>query len=345
MSTSNGPVSLGNNGAGPYAARMAVTPGSLVLDYSHTRLTDALIGQLKPAAVCRYLLDPGRDEGKALQPAEAQWLAERGLPIVGNFEYATSPNLTAAQGAADARIAHAELLRNGLPSSAPVIFSMDHDLTAAEITGALRYWTGAQSVLGWGNDLAGVTRPRAGLYGEYTLIQAAAAYGVHWLWQTYAWSGGRWSSAALLRQVRNNSPAGFDQNAAMAADFGQRFPLGYGDTMELGDKVKAGSLAKLWPPEANVKADTEFSVAELLLAAAARPAQIQSSIGAYDRAEIARDTAQSQALLAVDQLVRLGAGSIDIEALAQKLLTVLAPAQAIALSDVLRKTHLTVDGS
>lgn len=325
---------------------MTVTPGSLVIDFSSARLDDVLVGQLKPVAVCRYLLDDARNVSKGLRPAETRELAAWGLPILGNFEYATSPNLTAAQGAADARIAQAEIIRNGLPADAPIVFSMDRDLAISEIPAVLRYWDGAQSVLGWGRTLDGRTRPRAGLYGEFDLIDGAWRAGVWWLWQASAWSRGLLSKYALLHQVQNNFLPGYDKNLAKAADFGQRFPIGYGDTdMNLSDRIVVGDLYKLWPPESNVTAKTEFAVSELLLQAAARPAQIQSTQRLMDMGDQARDGAQDQAIANLAAAVRAGAGQIDTQALGEQLLAVLAPAQAIALSDVLRKTHLTVDGS
>lgn len=321
---------------------MTIAPGALVLDYSHERLTDALIAQLKPAAVCRYLLDPARDQGKALTPAEAQWLGGRGLPIVANFEYSTRPPLTAAQGAIDAHTVQAELALCGLPYSAPVIFSMDWDVLTSEIPLVMRYWAGAQSVLGYGDG-----KPRTGLYGNYRLIEAAGRAGTWWLWQTYAWSGGLWSGYALLRQVQNNFLPGYDKNVAQAADFGQRFPIGFGENdVNLSDmSTVPDELVDDFPPNLKIRKGTRLSVENLLWQGVLRGAQAVQTVRDTEAADAARDVAQSQALLAVDQLVRMGAGAIDIDALAQKLLAVLAPAQAITLSDVLRKTRLSVDGS
>lgn len=326
---------------------MTVTPGSLVIDYSSARLDDVLVRQLKPVAVCRYLLDDARNISKGLRPDETQKLGAWGLPILGNFEYATSPNLTAAQGAADARIAHAELLRNGLPSDAPIVFSMDRDLFIAEIPAVLRYRTGAQGVLGWGRGLDGQSYPRAGLYGEYDLIEAAGRAGVHWNWQASAWSRGLLSAYALLHQTQNNFLPGYDKNLAKAADFGQRFPIGYGDTdMNLSDvtKVPAG-LVKHFPPNLGVTSATAMTVEELLWQCMLRGAQSSQAVRDADAGDQTRDGAQDQAIANLAALVRGGSGAIDVNALAQQLLAVLAPAQAIALSDVLRKTHLTVDGS
>lgn len=339
-------MSLGNNGTVPYAVAMAVTPGSLVLDYSAARLNDALVSQLRPTAVCRYLLDDARNISKALHPDETRWLAARGIPIVGNFEYATSPNLTADQGATDAGIAQAEIIRNRLPSDSPIVFSMDRDLFISEIPAVLRYWSGAQGVLGMGRGLDGQSYPRAGLYGEFDLIEAAGRAGVHWNWQASAWSRGLLSKYARVHQVWNDFIPGFDKNIAQAADIGQRFPTGYGDIdVNLSDRIVVGDRYKQFPPELNVTAKTEFTVEELLLQGVYRPAQAVSMIRAADTGDQARDGAEAQSIANLAALIKGGSGAIDVPALAQQLLSVLAPAQAIALSDVLRKTHLTVDGS
>lgn len=163
--------------------------------------------------VCRYLLDNARNQGKALKLPEAQALSVGGIVIVGNFEYATNPSLTFAQGAADARVAMAELVAMNAPRWI-VYFSMDRDLFVSEIPMVLNYLAGAASVLGKG---------RVGVYGEYDLIEAAGRAGYVWLWQCYAWSRGKWSSYATCRQIRNGAWPGqydADLNTAMVDDIG-----------------------------------------------------------------------------------------------------------------------------
>jgi hypothetical protein len=320
---------------------MAVSRGSLVLDYAHARLTDALIGQYEPAAVCRYVLGAARDQGKGLRAAEAQWLGERGIPILCNFEYATSPILTASQGAADARDAQSALLAAGMPPGSPVVFSMDRDLAIGEIPAVLRYWSGAQSVLGWGKGLDGQIHPRAGLYGEFDLIERAGPAGVHWLWQASAWSRGLLSKHALLYQIPDHEPIpGYDRNIAQVPDFGQRFPIGYGDDMNLSDMttVPAG-LVRYFPAKIGVTSTTKMTVEELLWQCMMRGAQAEQAVRDTETADASRDTALATLVKAVST------GAIDVKALGDQLLAVLAPAQALALADVLRRTHLAVDGT
>ena len=183
-------------------------------DYSKARPTLAQLQTHGITFVCRYLIDDARDRGKGLKLPEARQLAAWGIPIVSNFEYATRPLLTAAQGAADARTAKAELERLGAPRL-DTYFSFDYEVPAGEYAGVLAYLRGAGSVLGLG---------RAGAYGNYGLISYLASHGIKWLWQTYAWSYGHWHPAATIRQTLNGAfPGEFDgdRDESMASDFGQ----------------------------------------------------------------------------------------------------------------------------
>lgn len=182
-------------------------------DYSHARPPASWLKGRNLTFVCRYLLDDARNQGKALKAAEARMLSAAGITIVGNFEYATNPTLTRAQGRADALVSLAELTKMRAPR--PIVyFSMDRDLFISEIPMVLDYLSGAASVLGKG---------RVGVYGEYDLIEAAGRAGYVWLWQCYAWSRGKWSSYATVRQIRNGAwPRQYDAdlNTAMADDIG-----------------------------------------------------------------------------------------------------------------------------
>lgn len=187
---------------------------SIGADWSHANPTKAHLDKHGIEFACRYLLDDARDQGKALKLPEARQLSLWGRTIVANFEYATEPNLTFAQGAADARTALAELIRMGAPRRV-VYFSFDYDAPAAHFPGCMTYLQGAGSVLGMEN---------VGAYGHFRLVEYLAARGIRWLWQCYAWSAGRWSAHATVRQVRNGAfPGDFagDLNHAQVADIGQ----------------------------------------------------------------------------------------------------------------------------
>lgn len=187
---------------------------SVGADYSRARPTAAQLKAHDIKFVCRYLLDDARDGGKALKLPEARQLSALGISIAANFEYATQPTLTFAQGAADARTALAELKALGAPRH-DVYFSFDYNVPPSDFPGVLAYLRGAESQLGKGH---------AGAYGHYRLVEYLAGHGIRLLWQCYAWSGGLWSVHALVRQVKNGAfPGEFDGdlNHAYVADFGQ----------------------------------------------------------------------------------------------------------------------------
>lgn len=170
---------------------------------------------------CRYLLDDGRDKGKALKRAEAVALSAAGIGIVANFEYATEPPLTSSQGRRDALTARAELEALGAPAWAPVYFSFDYNVPATDLPGILSYLEGAHGVLGLGRH----GERRAGAYGGFRLVSYLSGHGYRWLWQTYGWSGRptNWHPAAAIRQIHNGAfPGEFDGdlNIAMADDIG-----------------------------------------------------------------------------------------------------------------------------
>jgi hypothetical protein len=97
----------------------------------------------------------------------------------------------------------------------PVYFSTDWDASTSELATCLRYLEGCIDVLGW---------QRVGVYGGKRTIDYMEKHGIRWLWQTYAWSGGKWSPYAHLQQYKNNvNLAGgyVDHNRSMQPDFGQ----------------------------------------------------------------------------------------------------------------------------
>lgn len=180
----------------------------------------------------RYL---GGSASKDLTPAERDALWAAGLDIVCNWESAAgAAKKGRAQGVADAKAALRQANALGVPSDRPIYFSYDFGppYSWAVIEG---YAAGVVSVLG-------VTR--AGAYGGYDLIEHLRAKGLAaWFWQTYAWSSGRWSSAAHIRQVQNGitvDGADCDRDQAMAVDFGQ-----WGVDMALNSETIPGTAAGL----------------------------------------------------------------------------------------------------
>src|SRR5208282_4262692 len=103
-----------------------------------------------------------------------------------------------------------------MPKGRPIYFCCDTEASGSSV---LPYLEGAQTELGSG---------AVGVYGGIAVIEAAYAHGVRYLFQTAAWSGGRWSAHAQLRQRVVNVGHGpaidgvqVDLDESRAADFGQ----------------------------------------------------------------------------------------------------------------------------
>lgn len=100
-------------------------------------------------------------------------------------------------GRSAARVGHDRAVSAGMPPRRPIYFALDTDprsLSAAQWALVQSFCNGAASVLG---------RSRIGVYGGYAAIARLVPTYAAWGWQTYAWSGGRWSAKAHLRQYLN----------------------------------------------------------------------------------------------------------------------------------------------
>jgi len=185
------------------------------VDYSTDKPELAGLVAVGKHFIARYV-GPGTAP-KQLTRAEAEDATAHGLSIVANAEGTANGLLSgAAAGAAWARQAHTMAVNCGMPPTRPVYLSCDFDVTAAQwpqVADALR---GAAGVLG---------ADRVGLYGGYDAIAwAVRDHVARWLWQTAAWSEGRWHPMAHLQQYRNGvSLVGgtVDLDRAMVADYGQ----------------------------------------------------------------------------------------------------------------------------
>lgn len=166
---------------------------------------------------CRYG-GPG-STSKQLTPSEAQALTEAGIAIVANAEGAADGLRNGfAAGVSWASQAEVHFAACGMPKGRPIYFSVDFDTTSGDWAALDAAMDGAASVIG---------RGRVGVYGEYSIIEHLAGNGkARWFWQTYAWSGGRWSAHNHIEQYRNNvilAGATLDLDRAITADFGQWF--------------------------------------------------------------------------------------------------------------------------
>lgn len=178
------------------------------MDVAWARPTIAQILATGAHWVARYF---SPDASKNLTVAEVKSYPAAGLGIVTVFESTTGrARQGRAAGVADAQLAERQRAAVGLPATHIHHFAVDEDTDWASVQA---YFDGAASVIG----LA-----RVGCYGGFPVIEGAAAHGIHFLWQTVAWSGGRWSAHATIRQPGGTLLAGAaDVDYAEAPDFGQ----------------------------------------------------------------------------------------------------------------------------
>jgi hypothetical protein len=164
----------------------------------------------------RYL--GGTGAGKDLTHLEAEDLSHHGLDIALVYEdTAGRAGEGYDAGAQDAHRAAGEAKRAGQPTTRPIYLACDFDAAGEGKTGpVLEYIRGAVHAIGW---------DRVGLYAGLDVIeQAVREHRCKFLWQTLAWSHGKWSPHAQLRQVENGrivAGAEVDIDKAVAADFGQ----------------------------------------------------------------------------------------------------------------------------
>jgi hypothetical protein len=205
----------------------------LGIDIAWDRPTVAQIQATGAQWVARYF---SPDASKNVTAAEVHDYAAAGLGLVTVFE-STAGRATQgrAAGVADAQLAEQQRHAVGLPDTHIHHFAVDEDTTWAAVK---PYFDGVVSVIGL---------DRAGCYGGLHVIEGAQAYGIGFLWQTVAWSGGVWSQHATIRQTGGTVLAGgADIDYAEAPDFGQT-PRPSEDDMaytpqQLHDIVKAACV-------------------------------------------------------------------------------------------------------
>jgi len=162
--------------------------------------------------VARYLAN--LPNSKVITRAEVADLSAAGLDIVLVWETTTGRARAGMDaGKHDATEALRQARALGMPDDRPIYFAVDEDTTAYAVGG---YFHGVWSVLGNG---------RVGVYGSYAVCKGLRDTGAAtWLWQTYAWSGGKWDPRAQLQQYHNGvRVAGLDadNDRATVADFGE----------------------------------------------------------------------------------------------------------------------------
>jgi Rv2525c-like, glycoside hydrolase-like domain/Putative peptidoglycan binding domain len=170
--------------------------------------------------VCRYASTPGNP--KNLTAPEVQRIHASGLGIVSVFEDEASRALRGhSVGHDDAIVAREQHEPLGLPVTRPIHFTVDFDMQVDQESAVADYFHGIRN---------GAGSSPVGVYGGLRAATFLHAEGLtDYVWQTYAWSGGKWAPVTHLRQVANGvNWGGFtvDVNEAHAADYGQWSPIG-----------------------------------------------------------------------------------------------------------------------
>jgi hypothetical protein len=164
------------------------------VDYSFNHPSPTGLYEVGKRFAGRYL-GPGMPP-KDLTRVEADGLKAAGLTIVALVE-ATSQGAMGgrAAGQAHAHSALAEAPGVGMPDGHPFYFAVDFDVSPAQWPTVREYLAGAADVLGL---------DRVGVYGGYNaMVWAARDHAARWLFQTYAWSWGRWYVGRNIEQYRN----------------------------------------------------------------------------------------------------------------------------------------------
>jgi len=166
------------------------------VDYSYSRPNPTCLHNKGRRFAVRYV--GSGSSGKYITEAEANGLFAAGLQVVIVYETTASFMLEGFNaGTAAAQIGHDRAIAAGMPEGRPIYFALDTDprgLTNAQWDALKAFSNGAATVLG---------RNRVGVYGGYATIEHLVPTSATWGWQTYAWSGGRWSAKAHLRQYLN----------------------------------------------------------------------------------------------------------------------------------------------
>lgn len=167
------------------------------LDYT-SRIAPAALISAGVVVVARYFTRPSWP--KSITAGEIAELRASGMPIVVNFEStADRMRAGAAAGRADAVELRGYMDRFGVPRTGVVAyFSADWDVQPSEVAAVLAYLLAAENVLGDG---------LVGCYGGLRAVAAAANAGYR-IWQTAAWSGGRWDPRAVMRQTGQSMTVG-----------------------------------------------------------------------------------------------------------------------------------------
>ena len=186
------------------------------MDYSWHRPGGAAIAAAGFEFVVRYVPYPG-DGGKGLEAPELADLRANGLAVCLVWETTAGRALDGYEaGRFDATMSHTSAARLGFPADRPIYFAVDFDAQPTQYAAIDAYLRGCADVIGI---------DRVGVYGSFDVVRHCDQFGTaRWLWQTYAWSGGRVYPANDLYQYLNGQTlngGAVDYNDTSRSDYGQ----------------------------------------------------------------------------------------------------------------------------
>jgi hypothetical protein len=180
------------------------------IDCASTVSNPAAVRSAGKRFVCRYVSTPG--SWKNASKSELAACRKAGLAVVLVWETTATAALAGeAAGRADAKSARAAATGLGFPANRPVYLAVDFDAQPSQMGPVCAYFKGARD--------AG-----AGPMGVYGGLRVVTQTGMHYRWQTLAWSGGVWDPKAQIQQYAiNGSLAGIgvDYDRATQSDYGQ----------------------------------------------------------------------------------------------------------------------------
>lgn len=181
------------------------------IDIAWDRPSVAAIKATGAQFVARYF---SQDPTKDLTAGEVVQYKAAGLGIVTVYESSAGRALQGIHaGGIDAGDAAHERASVGLPADHVIYFAVDTDTDWASVQ---PYFEGICNT---------IPKAQVGVYGGYKVVEGAHAWGLKYLWQTTAWSGGQWSPYATIKQVGGTVLSGAaDVDYAMTPDYGQGSP-------------------------------------------------------------------------------------------------------------------------
>lgn len=184
------------------------------------------VADLKKARVtfvCRYVSTVGNP--KNITHAEVVALRQANINRVIVFETVGDRVLSGkAAGVEDATSAIAQLHSVSLRPDTPVYFAVDFDAQPSQFKVIGEYFTGVASVL---------SLHRTGCYGGIHIITYLFDNKlIHFGWQTYAWSGGKWDTRAHLQQYQNGEVV-----AGISCDYDRNIAVDYGQERKVVKKL------------------------------------------------------------------------------------------------------------